>query len=115
MPIDLSRATLADLQRYVRAIESERGFDEQSVIEKCLLLGEEVGELFKAVRERCGIGIDPSSAHRNVADELADVLIFVVAISNRCDVDLANAIDRKEAVNRTRTWIQCERDGGKGL
>jgi len=30
----------------------ERGFENETVLEQCLLLGEEVGELFKAVRKQ---------------------------------------------------------------
>ena len=39
---------LKDYQAYVAALETERGFCSQSAKDKCLLLGEEVGELFKA-------------------------------------------------------------------
>jgi NTP pyrophosphatase (non-canonical NTP hydrolase) len=47
----LPDATLADVQTYVSQLEVERGFNDESVMQKCLLLGEEVGELFKAVRK----------------------------------------------------------------
>ena len=43
MPTLPSAATLADLQAYIAEMEVERGFSDQSTIEKCLLLGEEVG------------------------------------------------------------------------
>jgi NTP pyrophosphatase (non-canonical NTP hydrolase) len=49
MPTLPPHPTLADLQTYVREVEVERGFDEQTVFHKCLLLGEEMGELFKAI------------------------------------------------------------------
>ena len=42
---------LTELQRYVAAMEDERGFSHRTVTEQALLLGEEVGELFKAVRK----------------------------------------------------------------
>lgn len=45
-------AALPEIQRYVAEMEQERGFADRSVIDQCLLLGEEVGELFKAVRKR---------------------------------------------------------------
>jgi NTP pyrophosphatase (non-canonical NTP hydrolase) len=47
-------ATVRDLQRYVPEVEQERGFSSNTVLQKCLLLGEEVGELLKAVRRVWG-------------------------------------------------------------
>jgi len=96
------KATLADLQRYVAELEARRGFDSQTIIDKCLLLGEEVGELFKAVRTAEGLKVDVPGGE--VAEELADVLIFLCAIANRSGVDLDAAFRAKEAVNRTRVW-----------
>ncbi len=33
-------------------MEDKRGFTKQGVLQKCLMLGEEVGELFKAIRKK---------------------------------------------------------------
>jgi NTP pyrophosphatase (non-canonical NTP hydrolase) len=97
-------ASIGELQDYVAGVERERGFANESVLQKCLLLGEEVGELFKAVRKTAGIGVDPTSAVGNVSDELADVLIFVIAIANRYGVNLEAAVRGKDAKSRDRTW-----------
>jgi NTP pyrophosphatase (non-canonical NTP hydrolase) len=97
-------ASLAELQEYVAEVEMERGFAEESAVQKCLLLGEEVGELFKAVRKLSGIAVDPTSMIGSVADELADVLIFVLAIANRYEVDVESAVREKDNKNRTRSW-----------
>lgn len=93
---------LADLQRYVARMEEERGFADQGLIEVCLLLGEEVGELFKAVRTAQGLKVDVPGGE--VGAELADILIFLCAIANRFDVDLETAFRAKEAKNHTREW-----------
>lgn len=98
------RLSLPELQRYVEWLEEDRGFSDQTILEKCLLLGEEVGELFKAVRKSSGLAVDADSEEREVADELADVLIFLGSIANRAGVDLDEALRAKEAVNRTRVW-----------
>lgn len=97
--------TLLDFQRYVAELEVERGFAEQGVREKCLLLGEEVGELFKAIRKAEGIATDPRSTIGDIGDELTDVFIFMCAIANRYDIDLEQAFLAKEAVNKQRTWL----------
>lgn len=103
-----SDPTLSEIQDYVRITEVERGFSGQSSVEKCLLLGEEIGELFKAVRTTTAIGVDPQSLVTDVAEELADVLNFVFAIANRYSIDLAAAYIEKESRNSTRKWVAKE-------
>lgn len=98
------KPTLQDLQKYVSEVEKIRGFSNESALEKCLLLGEEIGELYKAIRIISGIKVDPQSKHNNVAEELADILNFTLAIANRFDVDLAEAFQKKEAINNLRIW-----------
>ena len=102
----LESFTLRELQTYVRDCEVERGFSEESSLQKCLLLGEEVGELFKAVRHASGMSVDPCSSIHEVASELADVLNFVLAIANRHDIDLGQAFVEKERTNSQRKWIR---------
>ena len=96
--------SLEETQRYIARMEEVRGFAGQSVADKCLLLGEEVGELFKAVRRQTAVLTDPASRVYEVEDELADVLIYVAAIANRMGVDLERALRRKEAKNAERRW-----------
>ena len=96
--------TLADYQEYVVKLEDERGFSEQSVKEKCLLLGEEIGELFKAIRKQEGVKIDVNSKFGSIDEELADILIYVCAIANRYKIDLETAFRKKEKINHQRVW-----------
>lgn len=97
-------ASLTQLQAFVIDFEEERGFSEESIVQKCLLLGEEVGELFKAVRVESGMSVDPSAVVGSTAEELADVLLFVLAIANRCGVDLDAALRAKGTKNSARRW-----------
>lgn len=97
--------TLKDFQKYVQELELERGFENQNVIQKCLLLGEEIGELFKAVRKMQAISIDKKNSKiSTVEEELADILIYVCSIANRYDIDLEKAFREKEEVNKKRVW-----------
>ena len=104
LPLEKSFA-LHDLQRYVMEMEEERGFTNRGVVQQCLLLGEEVGELFKAVRKHEKMRTSTTSITGTVDEELADVLIYVCAIANRLGVDLEEALRRKEALNETRVWV----------
>ena len=102
---ELAQATLQNIQQYVKELEVERGFDHQTVIEKCLLLGEEVGELFKAIWKSEKIKIDNNSQQHEVANELADILIYISAIANRYEIDLEKAFREKEEINKKRKWV----------
>ncbi|MCA1606748.1 MAG: pyrophosphohydrolase [Acidobacteria bacterium] len=97
-------ATLHDIQRYVAEMEKERGFSDRDVVQQCLLLGEEVGELFKAVRKCKKMRIGTTSITGTVDEELADVLIYLCAIANRLGVSIDEALRQKETFNETRTW-----------
>lgn len=96
--------TIKELQDYARAICTERGFDDESLEQKFLLLVEEVGELAKALRKVSNIKFAGDTARTEVEDELADVQLLLLNISNKLEVDLAGAVEQKEAKNRKRNW-----------
>ena len=96
--------SLKDFQKYVVELEDERGFAHQNAKDKCLLLGEEVGELFKAVRKEEGMAIDSSSTVGDIGDEIADVFIYLCSIANRYNIDIEEAFLAKENKNKNRKW-----------
>jgi NTP pyrophosphatase (non-canonical NTP hydrolase) len=104
MPELHNNPTLTDIQNYVKELENERGFSQQGSIEKCLLLGEEIGELFKAVRKLENMNIDDKSKYTSVSEELADIIIYLCSIANRYGIDLEYAFRQKEEINKKRTW-----------
>lgn len=104
MPELPKKPTLKDFQKYVTELETERGFAHQSVHDKCLLLGEETGELFKAVRKSEGLSIDENSNFSEIGDELTDIFIYICAIANRKGIDLESAFLEKEEKNKQRIW-----------
>jgi len=104
MPTLKEQPTLKDIQNYVIELEQERGFSKQEVLKKTLMLGEEVGELFKAIRKNKKIAIDNNSKIGTIDEELADILIFLCSIANRYDINLEKAFRDKEEINKKRTW-----------
>ena len=108
MPKLNNKPTLSNFQKYVSELEVERGFYDQSIIDKCLLMGEEVGELFKAVRKSEGLSIDSNSTFTEIGDELTDIIIYLCAIANRKNIDLESAFRSKEEINKKRTWKKTE-------
>ncbi len=110
MPFLKEKPTLEVIQKYVQELENERGFSDQSARDKCLLLGEEVGELFKAIRKSIGLKIDTSSDFGHIGHELADILIYLCAIANRFDIDLEQSFREKEEINERRNWSSALTD-----
>lgn len=99
------RADLATLQTYIRKVVHLRGFEQETLRDVVLLLIEEVGELAKAVRKRTGLKTAASGdAEKNVAQELADCLIYLLDIANLAGVDLDAAFRAKEAINSRKVW-----------
>lgn len=104
-------APMAAFQRYIHALEAMHGWLSVDLIHNCFLMGEEVGELFKAVRKYERYyeqgGSDPTTAGErkaHVAEELVDVFNYLCAIANRLDIDLEQAFREKNARNQTRSW-----------
>ena len=100
--------TLSHFQNYVKEMELERGFEHQTVLQKCLMLGEEVGELFKAIRNKENMKVDINSNSDSVDEELADIFIYLCAIANRYGIDLESAFREKEKINKNRVWKKSQ-------
>jgi NTP pyrophosphatase (non-canonical NTP hydrolase) len=98
-------ASLPGIQDYVAQMEAERGLDHQDLPSQCLKLGEEVGELYRAVRKLQGHPQDPGGRTADVGDEAVDALILLMSIVNRCGINLEDAFRAKEARNETRVWV----------
>src|SRR5690606_10147462 len=104
-------APMSEYQRYVHALEAMHGWFDVDLVHNCFLMGEEVGELCKAVRrverlyEQAGSEAVLDEARRtDVADEIVDVLNYLLAIANRLDIDVEQAFRRKNAENQRRRW-----------
>ena len=98
-------ASLPGIQNYVAKMEAERGLDKQDLTSQCLKLGEEVGELYRAVRKLQGQPQDPDGRVTDVGDEAVDALILLMSIVNRCGINLEDAFRAKEARNESRVWV----------
>lgn len=101
--------TMADFQRYVHDLEAFHGWLDVDLVHNCFLMGEEVGELFKAVRKRIKLFDEAAKGQTPaddwpVAEELVDVFNYLLAIANRLDIDVEAAFRRKNEANLARTW-----------
>jgi NTP pyrophosphatase (non-canonical NTP hydrolase) len=67
-----------------------------------LLLTEEMGELARALRKSAGIQRDQGWEGQDVAEELADVQLYLVHLANISGIELADAVTNKELINAER-------------
>ena len=104
--------TMKDFQQYIHALEKMHGWLDVDLVHNCFLLGEEVGELFRAIRkhirlfdqaEKARTESDGSVDH--VAEEIVDVFNYLLALANRLEIDLEKAFIAKNARNQTRSWV----------
>lgn len=91
-----------------------RYFDEKT---NALLLGEEVGELFRLIARKYGEQSfknqeDSSNVDQNIKDELADILFVLTCLANQMGIDMEEAVDNNlikktnRDQNRHRTNIK---------
>lgn len=99
--------SIDDIQEYIRKVINIRGFGDQPMEQRLLLLTEEVGELAKAIRKNStNMGIDKSKLQNydTVENEIADVFIVLASICNGINANLFDAIVEKEKININRNW-----------
>lgn len=98
------KPALKELQTYVSAVGKQRGFDKETLAEAFILLAEEVGELARIVRKSNGLKTRREAKKLKADEELADIFIYVLHMSNILGIDLETAFRRKEETNKKRTW-----------
>ena len=99
--------SLNEIHDYIRKIITIRGFSEQRVQDKMLLLLEETGELAKAIRKtlpEASIDYNKIENYTDIEEEIADVFIVLVSICNRLNINLYDAMRKKEEKNIKRQW-----------
>jgi NTP pyrophosphatase (non-canonical NTP hydrolase) len=104
-------APLARYQSYINELEALHGWLDVDLVHNCFLMGEEVGELFKAVRRYNRLfeqgdaePVEADDAKAHVGEEIVDVMNYLFAIANRLDLDLEASFRKKNAANQKRSW-----------
>ena len=101
---DTQNASLAAYQQYVRQVMQERGFDEETVSQKFMLLLEEAGEFAQAAREKANLAQSADVQTEDINDAAADVFTILLDICNQLGLNLEQAFIKREHKNETRTW-----------
>lgn len=100
----LTADTLNRLQAYVKQTGIERGFSDETAQDSFMLLVEELGEVAKAMRPLYGVKVADDSTISDLSHELADVLLLLISLSNKLNINLWDAVIAKERKNHTRNW-----------
>lgn len=104
IPQDIHRPGhgIGGLQSYYKRTAVRRGWSEESAQNTLLLMLEEFGELANAVRKQEKIKRAAPYADKSVAEEIADMQLYVVHLANILNVNLSQAVTDKERVNELR-------------
>ena len=100
-------STIDEIQEYIKQVIKLRGFANQKVQDKMLLLLEETGELAKAIRKtlpETPIDYNKIENYTSIEEEIADVFIVLVSICNKLNINLYEALKNKEEKNIKRNW-----------
>lgn len=93
---------LEDLRRRVRAFVAERDWEQfhspKNLATALMVEAAEVAEHFQWLSETASNAL-PEATRREVALELADVLIYLLRLADRLDVDLRQSAVEKLAIN----------------
>lgn len=101
----LPPGVIKQLQEHIARKIQERGFEDENVHERLLLLAEEVGELINAVRHISGMNVDQNrKATNEVGEEIADVINMVFAVAIKLGIDVEDEFIKKDKKTDKRTY-----------
>lgn len=101
---DTQNATIAAFQQYVQQTTAERGFDDETVSQKFMLLLEEAGEFAQSARKHANLAQATDTAAEDLSDAAADTFAILLDICNMLGLNLEQAFINREHKNQTRNW-----------
>jgi NTP pyrophosphatase (non-canonical NTP hydrolase) len=96
---------LKELQKEVMRNKIEKGFNTTDVALEFCRAHEELSEAFSKF----------SKSQEGVAEELADVLIFLLGMCEILNYDLEKELVRKVEINKNRKYIKSKSPDGKDI
>lgn len=103
--MELKKGTISHLQEYIAEKIRARGFEDESLQERLLLLTEELGELINACRKISGMNVDKNREIKNeTGEEIIDVINMVFAVGIKLGLDLEKEFLAKNAKVDARTY-----------
>lgn len=99
-----SNSPLAAYQDYVRQVMADRGFDDETVSQKFMLLLEEAGEFAKAARSQAHLKEAADVSNDDARDCAADLFAILLDICSQLGIDLEGVFRHREQQNQNRSW-----------
>lgn len=107
---ELKKGIISELQEYVAEKIKERGFEDETLHERLLLLIEEVGELAKASRKRSGMYVEEGKDDKHqLGEEIADVINMIFAVGIELELDMEKEFLLKESENDKRSYKRAKK------
>ncbi len=99
--------SLKEVQQYIKAVNTVRGFENQPIEERMLLLTEEIGELAKSIRKNAtnmSTDVNKQYSYDSIESEVSDCLYVLASVCNKLDIDMFKCLKEKEKENIHRVW-----------
>lgn len=106
--------TIADLRTVVQEFVSERQWEPfhnpKNLSGSIAIEAAELMEIFQwLTTEECSQTAHHPPTHRHTREELADVVIYCLALANALEIDLSQAIYEKMAANAAKYPVETSR------
>lgn len=99
--------SLREVQKYIESMNEVRGFNDETIQERMLLLTEEIGELAKAIRKTSKnmyTDINKEYNYDTIESEVADCFYVLLSVASYLNIDVFQALKDKEKENINRVW-----------
>lgn len=99
--------SLREVQKYIESMNEVRGFNDETIQERMLLLTEEIGELAKSIRKTSKnmyTDINKEYNYDTVESEVADCFYVLLSVASYLNIDVFQALKDKEKENINRVW-----------
>lgn len=99
--------SLREVQKYIEDMNEVRGFNNESIQDRMLLLTEEIGELAKSIRKTSTnmcTDVNKQYNYDTVESEIADCFYVLTSVASYLNIDVFKSLKDKEEKNIHRVW-----------
>lgn len=105
------KGTISHFQEYIAQKIKDRGFEDETLHERLLLLTEEVGELVNACRKLTGMNVDQGREITNeTGEEVTDVINMVFSVGIKLGLNMEEEFLSKEKKVDKRNYKRASKE-----
>lgn len=102
--VTFKKGSISSLQNYVEHKIKARGFEDESLQERLLILTEEVGELIRECRHVMGMYTKEKDKRIHIGAEISDIINMLFAVAIKLGINVEEEFLRKEEVVDKRNY-----------